>query len=87
MILLFAYTPPSSSCRISVFVFATSALVSKGFSSKEFCDSLTVALGGGKSGGKAELANGSFPVSETVTIAKIKALATQYLQAKNVSFI
>ena len=63
--------------RVTAFVSFSAERVEKGASAKDFCDKIVAALGCGKGGGKADLANASFPLSETVTVDSVKALALE----------
>ena len=67
--------------RVAAFVSFSAEHVEKGFSAKEFCDKIVAALGCGKGGGKADLANASFPLSETVTVNNVKELALELSKA------
>lgn len=64
---------------MAAFVSFSAGHVEKGFNAKEYCDKIVAAVGTGKGGGKADLANVSFPSSETVTINSIKAIASELI--------
>ena len=67
--------------RVAAFVSFSAERVGKGSNAKEFCDKIVTSLGCGKGGGKADLANASFPLSATVTVSNVKALVLELSNA------
>ena len=62
-------------CRVGVFAQFSAEQVANGKSAKVVCDHLIAVAQSGKGGGKADLANATIPVSQTVTAASLLASA------------
>ena len=63
---------------MAIFVAISPTHLSKGLSAKACCDSCIAALGGGKGGGKADIANASFQLGGAVTVEAVKQAASSY---------